>query len=31
MTPRSSSLSSFPDIVNVLPQPVWPYAKMVPL
>jgi hypothetical protein len=31
MTPRSSGGSSAPIIVKLLPQPVCPYAKMVPL
>ena len=31
MTPRNSCGSDLPCIVHVLPQPVWPYAKMVPL
>lgn len=30
MMPRSSGGSSLPSMVNDLPVPVWPYAKMVP-
>lgn len=30
MMPRSTGGSSLPSMVCVLPQPVWPYAKMVP-
>jgi hypothetical protein len=31
MRPRSGPSMSGPSIVNVLPDDVWPYAKMVPL